>query len=240
MRTLPASARIVVNGDDAALAEVMQMGCWSEQQRFSAADRSADFYLDEERVLHQRDAGRQFPLALPQAGIFNALNATAAAVAAHHAGVTIEASLGSLERFAGVRRRQEIIAEIDGVRIIDDFAHHPTAIAATLGALRGQTPGRLIGVLDIRSNTMRMGVHAEQLGASFAAADMVMLCENPNLNWDMRKMAQTAPTIVVIKQDIQQIIDSLKDECRAGDQIVIMSNGGFEGLHLRLIDAMKG
>ena len=95
-------------------------------------------------------------------------------------------------------------------------------------------------MLDIRSNTMKMGVHAGQLGASFAAADRILLCENSNLTWDIRKMAQTAPTIVVIKQDTQQIIDSLKDECRPGDQIVIMSNGGFEGLHLRLIDAMKG
>ena len=240
VRTLPASARIVFNGDDAALAEVFQMGCWSEQQQFSTADDDADYYLDDKLVLHQHEDGRQFALALAQPGIFNALNATAAAIAARHAGVTLEASLEALARFEGVRRRQEIIAEIGGVRVIDDFAHHPTAIAATLVALRGQTPGRLIGVLDIRSNTMKMGVHAEQLGDSFAAADMIMLCENPNLDWDIRKMAETAPTIVLIKQDTQQIIDSLKADCRAGDQIVIMSNGGFEGLHLRLIEAMKG
>jgi UDP-N-acetylmuramate: L-alanyl-gamma-D-glutamyl-meso-diaminopimelate ligase len=239
VRTLPASARIAVNADDAALEEVMQMGCWSEQVHFSSSDAGADFYLEEGSLLHCREDGREFPLRLQQTGLFNALNATAAAIAAQHAGVALETSLGALERFAGVRRRQEIIAEINGVRIIDDFAHHPTAIAATLEALRGQTPGRLLGVLDIRSNTMKMGIHAGQLGASFAAADKILLCENPKLTWDIRKMAQTAPTIVDIKQDTQQIIDDLRKDCRPGDQVVIMSNGGFEGLHLRLVEAMQ-
>jgi UDP-N-acetylmuramate: L-alanyl-gamma-D-glutamyl-meso-diaminopimelate ligase len=144
-----------------------------------------------------------------------------------------------MSRYAGVKRRQEIIAEIDGVRIIDDFAHHPTAVGLTLNALKGATSGRLIAVLDIRSNTMKMGIHGDQLGASFAPADLVLLCENTDLQWDLAKMAASAATIVEIKKDTQQIIDFLLHTVRQGDQVVIMSNGGFENIHQRLIAALE-
>ncbi|MDH3217889.1 MAG: UDP-N-acetylmuramate:L-alanyl-gamma-D-glutamyl-meso-diaminopimelate ligase [Gammaproteobacteria bacterium] len=239
VRSLPASALIIVNHDDAALRDVMQMGCWSERVEFSTGDASADFYLDPGKVLHQRGVQAAYPLELAQHGQFNALNAAAAIIAARHAGVAIDVSLRVLRSFAGVRRRQEVIAEIDGVRIVDDFAHHPTAIALTLQALKGQTDGRLIAVVDIRSNTMKMGAHAAQLGQSFAAADLVLLCENPNLEWDMQKMAESAPTIVEFKPDSQHIIDYLLHNTEPGDQIVIMSNGGFDDIHQRLIKAMR-
>ncbi|MCP4391071.1 MAG: UDP-N-acetylmuramate:L-alanyl-gamma-D-glutamyl-meso-diaminopimelate ligase, partial [Gammaproteobacteria bacterium] len=216
VRTLPASALIVVNQDDEALQAVLQMGCWSECLSFSARDPAADFYLDSTQRLHQGENQADYPLELAQPGQFNALNASAALIAARHAGVPIESSLEALGKFGGVRRRQEIIAEIDGVRVIDDFAHHPTAIALTLEALKGATDGRLIGVLDIRSNTMKMGAHTDQLGQSFAAADLVLLCENPDLQWDLEKMAQSAPTIVEIKTDSQQIIDYLLHNCEPG------------------------
>ncbi len=239
VRTLPASALIAYNRDDDNLRDVLQMGCWSRTAGFSASEADADFYLDEASLLHIADSGETCRLELAQAGRFNALNATAAVIAARHAGVPVEQALAALQEFKGVRRRQEIIAEIDGVCIIDDFAHHPTAIALTLAALKGQTTGRLIGVLDIRSNTMKMGVHAAELGRSLAPADLVLLCENPDLPWDLGKMAQTAPTIVEIKTDSQQIIDYLLQNCRPGDQIVIMSNGGFDNIHRRLVEAMQ-
>lgn len=237
VRTLPASALIVVREDDEALRDVLQMGCWSDQLGFSKSSRSADFFLDAKNVLHHD--GRDYPLELAQKGQFNALNATAAIVAARHAGVTIETAIDAMTRFAGVKRRQEVIAEIDGVRIIDDFAHHPTAIALTLEALKENEHGRLIAVLDIRSNTMKMGTHGDQLGRSFAAADLVLLCENPDLQWDLAKMAETASTIVEVKNDTQEIIDTLMQTIRPGDQIVIMSNGGFDNIHQRLIQALQ-
>ncbi len=239
VRTLPASALIVYNQDDEALQDVLQMGCWSESLGFSTHNSKADFYLDSARRLQHGADQAGYPLTLAQPGQFNAVNASVALIAARHAGVPIETSLDALSRFGGVRRRQEIIAEIDGVRIIDDFAHHPTAIALTLEALKGATDGRLIGVLDIRSNTMKMGAHADQLGRSLAAADLVLMCENPDLQWDLEKMAQSAPTIVEIKTDSQQIIDYLLHNCAPGDQIVIMSNGGFDGIHQRLVSAMQ-
>ena len=235
VRTLPASAQVIVNQDDAALREVMQMGCWSDQLEFSASNPQADFFL-EQNILHQ--GGKSHSLELSLKGQFNALNASAAIIAARHAGVAIETSLEALRNFNGVKRRQEVIAEINGVKIIDDFAHHPTAIALTLQALQENSSGRLIAVLDIRSNTMKSGAHGAQLGQSIAGADLVLLCETPNLRWDMRKMAETAPTIVEIKTDTQQIIDYLLHNCQPGDQVVIMSNGGFDNIHQRLMQAM--
>jgi UDP-N-acetylmuramate: L-alanyl-gamma-D-glutamyl-meso-diaminopimelate ligase len=214
----------------------MQMGCWSEQQEFSSSNPQADFFL-QQNVLHQGDSS--YSLELLQPGQFNALNASTAIIAARHAGVAIETSLEALRKFNGVKRRQEVIAEINGVKIIDDFAHHPTAIALTLQALKENSVGRLIAVLDIRSNTMKSGAHGAQLGQSIAAADLVLVCETPNLQWDIKQLAESAPTIVEVKTDTQQVIDYLLHNCQQGDQIVIMSNGGFDNIHQRLIQAMQ-
>jgi UDP-N-acetylmuramate: L-alanyl-gamma-D-glutamyl-meso-diaminopimelate ligase len=236
VRTLPASALVIVNHDDEALREVMQMGCWSEQLEFSAGNPQADFFL-QQNLLHQGNSS--YPLELSQMGQFNALNASAAIIAARHAGVAIETSIDALSKYNGVKRRQEVIAEIDGVKIIDDFAHHPTAIALTLQALKENSSGRLIAVLDIRSNTMKSGAHGAELAQSIAAADLVLLCETPDLQWDIKQLAESAPTIVEIKTDTQQIIDYLLQNYLHGDQIVIMSNGGFDGIHQRLVQALQ-
>lgn len=237
VRTLPASALVIVNQDDKALREVMEMGCWSQQTNFSAVDRNADFFLDAQDTLHHGD--NNYRLRLSLSGQFNALNASAAIIAARHAGVGIETSLEAMRKFTGVKRRQEVIAEINGVTIVDDFAHHPTAIALTLDALKGNTSGRLIAVLDIRSNTMKLGVHGAGLGQSLAGADLVLVCENTDLDWDIAEIAESAATIVEIKTDSQQVIDYLVQNCGPGDQIVIMSNGGFENIHRRLIEALQ-
>jgi UDP-N-acetylmuramate: L-alanyl-gamma-D-glutamyl-meso-diaminopimelate ligase len=236
VRTLPASALVIVNHDDEALREVMQMGCWSEQLEFSAGNPQADFFL-QQNLLHQGNSS--YPLELSQMGQFNALNASAAIIAARHAGVAIETSIDALRKYNGVKRRQEVIAEIDGVKIIDDFAHHPTAIALTLQALKENSSGRLIAVLDIRSNTMKSGAHGAELAQSIAAADLVLLCETPDLQWDIKQLVESAPTIVEIKTDTQQIIDYLLQNYLHGDQIVIMSNGGFDGIHQRLVQALQ-
>ncbi len=238
VRTLPASALIVSNADDPALDDVIDMGCWSELCRLSTRDADADAWLDADAGLHLRGDDRVHRIEIAQPGQFNRVNAAAAVVAARHAGVAVDTSLAALAEYEGVRRRQELIAEVGGVRVIDDFAHHPTAIALTLEALRPATTGRLIAVVDIRSNTMKMGVHAGELGRSFAAADLVLLCETPGITWDIAKMAQTAPTIVEIKADAQQIVDTLSQHCQPGDQIVIMSNGGFDNIHQRLVQAL--
>ncbi len=239
VRTLPSSAQIIVNDRDPALAEVLDMGCWSERLGFAAGTGDSDFRLGSDGRLQNRDGSESCRLELQQPGEYNRLNAAAAALAARHAGVPLAHSAEALAGFQGVRRRQEVIAEIDGLRIVDDFAHHPTAIELTLEALRSTTESRLIAVLDIRSNTMRMGSHADRLAESLAGADLVLLCETPDLSWDIHQMAATAPTIISIQPDTRRIIEYLVNNCQQGDQIVIMSNGGFDGIHRRLVEALQ-
>ncbi len=239
VRMMPSSALIIHNRDSRALDEVLQMGCWSECLGFSQENSASDFSLDQDSQLKDNDSGEGYPLQLQQKGIFNALNATAAALAARHAGVPLDVSLEALAKFKGVKRRQEIIAEIDGIRIIDDFAHHPTAIELTLKALKAQTHGRLFAVIDIRSNTMKMGVQASQFARSIAAADTVLLCENDNIQWDIHAIKPTESTLIRIKPNVEQVIAQLLEDCRPNDQIVIMSNGGFDNIHERLIQAMQ-
>ncbi len=239
VRMMPASGLIIHNGDNAALDEVLAMGCWIECLSFAAENNEVDFRLDKDNQLTDKQEDKQYQIALQQTGNFNRLNATAAALAARHAGVPLQASVEALQQFGGVKRRQEVIAEIGGVRIIDDFAHHPTAIKLTLNALKADTGGRLFAVIEIRSNTMRMGSNASQFAESLNAADVVLLCEDKNLQWDLQAMAQSSSTLVITKQNIDQVIENLVQDARKGDQIVIMSNGDFDNIHQRLIGAMQ-
>jgi UDP-N-acetylmuramate: L-alanyl-gamma-D-glutamyl-meso-diaminopimelate ligase len=215
------------------------MGCWSECLSFAAENNEVDFRLDKDYQLIDKQEDNRYQIALQQTGRFNRLNAVAAALAARHAGVPLQASAEALQQFGGVKRRQEVIAEIGGVRIIDDFAHHPTAIRLTLNALKADTGGRLFAVIEIRSNTMKMGSNASQFAESLNAADVVLLCEAKNLQWDLQAMAQSSSTLVTIKQTIDQVIENLVQDSRKGDQIVIMSNGDFDNIHQRLIGAMQ-
>ena len=239
VRMMPASGLIIHNGDSATLDEVLSMGCWSECLGFAAENNEVNFRLDKNNRLIDRQENKQYQIALQQTGKFNLLNAVAAALAARHAGVPLQSSIEALQQFGGVKRRQEVIAEIGGVRIIDDFAHHPTAIRLTLNALKADSVGRLFAVIEIRSNTMKMGLHASQFADSLNAADVVLLREDKKLQWDLHAMAQSSSTLVTIKENIDQVIENLVQESRKGDQIVIMSNGDFDNIHQRLIGAMQ-
>ncbi|MFV2030996.1 MAG: UDP-N-acetylmuramate:L-alanyl-gamma-D-glutamyl-meso-diaminopimelate ligase [Gammaproteobacteria bacterium] len=239
VRTLPGNALVIHNDDDVALEDVLAQGCWSERLSFATENDDADFLLDENFDLCQRKTGKTCHLDLSQPGLFNAMNACAAALAARHAGIPLQKSVEALRQFSGVKRRQEMIAEIDGVCIIDDFAHHPTAIELTLQALRPGTSGRLYAVIELRSNTMKMGVHANRFEQSLTGADVVLMCYNKDLEWDIKAMAKKAFTRVLIKKDVEQIIKLLVRDCRKGDQVVIMSNGGFDNIQQRLIHAMQ-
>ncbi len=239
VRTIPASGQIIHNRDSAALDEVLSMGCWSECLGFASENDEANFKLEQNNQLVDQQKQKQYQISLAQAGTFNAMNATAAALAARHAGVPLQASVEALQQFKGVKRRQEIIAEIDGVRIIDDFAHHPTAIELTLEALKSKTSGRLFAVIEIRSNTMKMGIQASKFADSLGAADVVLLYDDKSLQWDLHANFQSASTLILIKPDIAQLIEYLTQNSRKGDQIVIMSNGSFADIHRQLIDAMQ-
>ncbi len=235
MRIVPGNGQVIHNAQDSNLDDVIDMGCWSELKSFGDAD--ADLTLDagQSRLL-DRIANIEYALDLPQAGLFNQLNASAALLAAQHAGVPIEVGIEALQQFTGVKRRQEVIGEINGVTIYDDFAHHPTAIRATLQALKPKAGGRLIAVFEPRSNTMKMGVHEHTLGAAFDAADAVLFFDNGELQWNLQALNQ--PRIEIFN-DIGRIIAVLVERVQSGDNIVIMSNGGFGGIHHKLLQALQ-
>ena len=235
MRIVPGNGLVIHNAQDQNLDDVIDMGCWTALKSFGDAD--ADLTLNAaDGQLHDRIAQRDYQLQLAQAGRFNQLNAAAALLAAQHAGVPIEVGIAALAQFDGVKRRQEIIGVVDGITLYDDFAHHPTAIRATLQALRPEDDGQLIAVFEPRSNTMKMGVHAQTLGAAFADADAVLFYDNGQLEWDAQALQQAH---LEIFDDLDRIIAALLARAHRGDRIVIMSNGGFGGIHARLLQALR-
>jgi UDP-N-acetylmuramate: L-alanyl-gamma-D-glutamyl-meso-diaminopimelate ligase len=236
VRTIPRSGRVVVNGDDANLARVLARGLWSEVERFGGGAANADWTISADGAIAHRGASE---VALPSSfvliGAHNRLNALAAIVAARHAGVALDASLAALTSFRGVKRRLELRGTVRGIAIYDDFAHHPTAIATTVDGLRRQAGnGRILAVLEPRSNTMKLGTMRAALAPSLAAADLVF-CYAPSLGWDpaeaLAPLGQRAQT----RSDLGELIDAIVSAARPGDRILVMSNGGFGGIHDKLL-----
>ncbi len=166
-------------------------------------------------------------------------NAVAAIAAAHHVGVTVEHACEALNQFKGVKRRLELRGECRGIKVYDDFAHHPTAIATTLQGLRANIgQQRLIAVLEPRSNTMKMGVHELTLASSLQAADAVILYQDPKLSWSLDNIQQQLGDTSVLHRSIDDIVAHLVRQSKPGDHIVVMSNGGFGGIHQKILDAL--
>ena len=246
LRTVPGEGRIVCAGSDDNLAEVIAMGCWTPVEFFAASKMaSADWCADsihggggDFSVSHQ--GARQGTVRWNLGGLHNVSNALAAIAAARHAGVPIATSIDALREFRGVRRRMELLADYRGVRIFDDFAHHPTAIASTLQGMRaGEPERRIIALLEPRSNTMKMGSHKAQLAAALDAADRVVVFASDRLLWDPAAELTGLAAKLTVSNDVSAIINTLVTELHAGDDVVIMSNGGFEGLPARLVSALR-
>jgi len=173
-------------------------------------------------------------------GAYNRLNALAAIIAARHAGIAIEQSCEALAKFTGIKRRLEVRGVIAGITVYDDFAHHPTAITETLSAMKEvQGKGRLFAILEPRSNTMRMGVHKDTLAKSFAGADEVLLYQPEGMDWNLEDVAKVSSVPVTVFDSTAEIIERIINEAEAGDHVLIMSNGGFEAIHQRLLDVLK-
>jgi UDP-N-acetylmuramate: L-alanyl-gamma-D-glutamyl-meso-diaminopimelate ligase len=247
VRTVPPSGRILSNAGDANLERVLKMGCWSDVQGFARYTRN---HAHWSAVVPDDGDGSQFQLFeqgvergtvnWPLIGIHNVENATAAVGAAQHAGVPVERAIAALERFGGVKRRLEVRGKAAGVTVYDDFAHHPTAIATTLDALRRRVGRqRIVAVLEPRSNTMRMGVHAETLGASLAAADEVWLYAPADLGWDAGAAVTALGARAHLAADLDALLQGLLRGLHNGDQVLIMSNGGFGGLHTKLLQSLQ-
>jgi UDP-N-acetylmuramate: L-alanyl-gamma-D-glutamyl-meso-diaminopimelate ligase len=240
VRTIPRTGRIVVNGDDEALARVLAKGCWSEVERFGAGAShvtSVQWSIDDEGIV--RIAGNSGPLELAQTGLHNRQNALAALAAAHHVGVPIAEGLRALASFKGVKRRMELRGRVRGVAVYDDFAHHPTAIATTLDGLRrSERSGRILAVVEPRSNTMKLGTMKAALPGSLARADVVY-CYAANLGWDARAALAPLGDRARVHDDLAALVHDVTKAAHAGDHIVVMSNGGFGGVHAKLLDALE-
>ncbi|MFQ5642473.1 MAG: UDP-N-acetylmuramate:L-alanyl-gamma-D-glutamyl-meso-diaminopimelate ligase [Thiogranum sp.] len=246
LRIVPGSGLVVVNANDGNLSEVLDMGCWSEVETVSAETFPARWQAealvaDGSRFTVLLDGKPQGEVGWTQLGVHNMHNALSAIAAARHVGVPVEQSITALNTFAGVRRRLEVRGEVNGVIVYDDFAHHPTAIATTLAGLRKNVDrGRLLVILEPRSNTMRLGVHRNRLAASLADADAVWLYQPDDLSWDLREATTGLTSPLVIADTIDALVGSVMEQVQSGDRLVVMSNGGFGGIHEKLLEQLAG
>jgi UDP-N-acetylmuramate: L-alanyl-gamma-D-glutamyl-meso-diaminopimelate ligase len=224
---------------------VLARGCWSEVERFAGAEVAppegapapAWRIAPDGKVTHggAPQGTLRWPVDAMQLGRHSRLNALAAIAAARHAGVPVDASLAALAEFRGVKRRLEVRGTVRGVTVYDDFAHHPTAIATTIDGLRHAEPdGRILAVLEPRSNTMKQGTMRAALPGSLAGADRVF-CYASGLGWDVAASLAPLGAKAEVHGDLGALVDAVAAEARAGDFVLVMSNGGFGGIHERLL-----
>ncbi len=265
VRTVPANGLILYSRGEQHIEDVLKLGCWTPVQqtgvdvpvgdRRERATRDGTFWnarlLDDEGSRFEvekttmEESGVRVTTSevdWAMSGLHNVKNGLAALAAAHHAGVPLATGCEALSRFAGVKRRMELRGEVKGIKVYDDFAHHPTAIAATLAGfaarLEKQPGNRLIAVIEPRSNTMRMGIHQEQLAASTARADLTLWKRPGESGLDLDAVAAAAAGRALVVNEVSEIVRLLVEQAREGDHVVIMSNGGFEGIHQKLLDAL--
>jgi UDP-N-acetylmuramate: L-alanyl-gamma-D-glutamyl-meso-diaminopimelate ligase len=238
VRTVPGSGLLVVNGRDAGLAETLALGCWTPREPFddAAGWQAEPLAPDGGRFRVRWRGDEQGTVDWELIGAHNMSNALAAIAAARHAGVPAATACAALGGFRSVKRRLELRGQARGVSVYDDFAHHPTAIAATLAALRARVgAARIVAVFEPRSNTMKRGVQRAELPAALATADVVALYRAPGLEWRLEETAAALGPRARVYESVEAIVATLAAELRAGDRVLIMSNGGFEDIHARLL-----
>jgi UDP-N-acetylmuramate: L-alanyl-gamma-D-glutamyl-meso-diaminopimelate ligase len=238
VRTVPGNGLIVSNGADANLARVLKRGCWTPVERFCADDGWQAAARHDDGFDVQFDGVTQGRVRWDLLGEHNIANALAAIAAARHAGVPAQAAIDALSTFKNVKRRMETKGVAGGVTVYDDFAHHPTAIATTIAGLRAKIGNaRLIAVLEPRSNTMKLGVMKDALAASLADADRVF-CYSGGLGWNPADALAPLGAKASVHDDLARLVDDMAAAARAGDHVLIMSNGGFGGIHAKLLSRL--
>jgi len=239
VRTIPGNGLIVANGREESMKRVLSRGCWTPVERFGvdegwalgevADDNSFDVLLNGEV---------QGRVRWELLGEHNRLNAVAALAAARHAGVPVETGIRALAEFKSVKRRMEVRGVVNGITVYDDFAHHPTAIATTVEGLRRKVGNaRIIAVLEPRSNTMKMGVMKNELPNSLRDADMTF-CYTANLGWNAHEALAPMGEKAALFDDLDELVQAITETVRSGDHVLIMSNGGFGGIHAKLLKAL--
>ncbi|MBD7947990.1 UDP-N-acetylmuramate:L-alanyl-gamma-D-glutamyl-meso-diaminopimelate ligase [Psychrobacter communis] len=269
VRMIPSSGKIIMPAATISLEETLAKGVWTPVWRTAVIDKqSVDYKKDEQNLQHTNDwqaelisaDGGQFSISFAgddeyehtaivdwsMSGIHNVNNALVAVAAAYNIGVDIKTACAALSAFAGIKRRMELIGDVNDILVFDDFAHHPTAITTTLdGAKKKLADRRIWAIIEPRSNTMKMGIHQDSLAESAALADHTLWYEPTGLEWGLREVIETATTAnpnignQQVLSSVEDIIDHISRHATAGDAIVIMSNGGFEGIHQRLLAALS-
>jgi len=240
VRTVPGKGRLIVPADELA------KGVWTPVEKFTVDDvvegaawRAESLREDGTAFAVFHNGVKQGEVHWTMTGRHSVNNGMVAIMAAEHCGVSVADACAALSAFPGVKRRMEVVGEVRGVTVYDDFAHHPTAIATTLEGLRKKVgSARIIAVIEPRSNTMRLGAHKDSLAPSVTAADEVIWYQPAGLNWDLGPVivASTVPSAVL--DSIEGIIEKIVREARPGDHVLIMSNGGFGGIHRKLVQAL--
>lgn len=267
IRTVPGNGLIITPHNDSTLEAVLALGCWSPRQRFGInvpeevcklqatnggvfwnAETENDYGGSFELVKYgQGSTGEVMNRAAVSwklSGMHNVSNALAAVAAAHHIGIDVATAAKALRSFAGVKRRMELLGSFDGIHVYDDFAHHPTAIATTLNGVAAKLrdsgePSRLIAVIEPRSNTMQMGIHQSELNEACAAADMIIWFKPNQAGIDFKSLLEESAQPAYAFDEVDAIVHFLEERCLPGDHIVIMSNGGFGGIHQKLTETFS-
>ena len=244
VRTVPGNGLVVSNGREESLQRVIQRGCWTPVEKFGSprplageglGERGWSICADNQVCFNKKPQGT---LQWELLGEHNRLNALAALAAARHVGVPIAQGLAALAEFKNVKRRMEVRGTVNGITIYDDFAHHPTAIATTIEGLRHKVgKARILAVLEPRSNTMKLGVMKAALPDSLKDADAVF-CYDANLGWDAGAALASLGDKAIVKNNLDELIASIAATAKPGDQILVMSNGSFGGIHERLLERL--
>ncbi|WP_082507259.1 UDP-N-acetylmuramate:L-alanyl-gamma-D-glutamyl-meso-diaminopimelate ligase [Duganella sp. Root336D2] len=249
VRTVPGIGRVIANADEGSLQRVLKRGCWSEKETFGAA-QGADWAMAEHAdgsfdVIFK--GARAATVTWQLTGKHNRSNALAAIAAARHVGVPIEIAAQALADFQSVKRRMEVRGTVGGVTVYDDFAHHPTAIETTVGGLRqklnnesGAKAGRILAVLEPRSNTMKLGTMKDALPGSLKDADLIFgFGSEKALGWKLAEALSPMGQIAAAYEDLDLMVKAIVAQAKPGDHIIVMSNGGFGGVHQKLLEALK-
>jgi UDP-N-acetylmuramate: L-alanyl-gamma-D-glutamyl-meso-diaminopimelate ligase len=246
LRMVPRNGLVVANAGDVNVMRTIDMGCWTPVERFAGtvsgdtawyacAPPGGDYTSFAIMEGNRRVGDAEWQMV----GRHNAENALAAVLAARGAGVPVETALAALKEFRGVRRRLEVRGVVGGITVYDDFAHHPTAIDLTIDGLRRRIgSARLVAVLEPRSNTMKLGTHRDALAKSLERADRVWLYQGPNVTWDVAGSVAALGERASVSKDLDRLIATLTETLTSGDHVLIMSNGGFGGIHKQLLERL--
>ena len=243
VRTVPGNGRLIVNAHDKHLAEVLTMGCWTPVETFGigCGDWQATLVEADGSTFTVHRSGELIgDVHWSLLGNHSVMNALAALAAATAAGADPRALLPAFATFESVKRRMELVGEVNGVRVYDDFAHHPTAIATTLAGLRAKVgAARIVVALEPRSNSMRQGAHAEALAPSLVDADAVVFLHRPELPWDARHVTAALGGRGSTVPNVDALLEALRAQVKSGDQVIFMSNGGFEAAPRRFVERLR-